>query len=137
MIQKDRKYTREHEWVKVSGDVAVIGLSHHAVEQLGDIVFVEIPPVGTQIKQMEPCGVIESVKATSEIFSPLSGKVIEANTKLMAELNGAENPDFAPQVINEDPYEGGWLLKIKPSNLAELDALFTPEGYDEMLKSLV
>ena len=123
MVKKDRLYTNEHEWVKVEGNIATIGITDHAQEQLGDIVFVELPGVGTKVQKMKPCGSVESVKAVSELFSPISGEVYEINTQLEA------NPIW----VNEDPNEKGWMLKIKDFDANDLNDLLKPEDYEKLL----
>jgi len=133
-IPEDLFYTREHEWVKVEEGIATIGLTQHAGEQLGDIVFVEMPEIGDKIEQMEECGVIESVKTASEMFAPISGEVILANKNLLQEVDGEENEDFHPEYINQEPYKKGWMLKIKLSDESELDNLLSPGEYAELIK---
>ena len=118
----DRRYTNEHEWAKVDGDVAIVGITHHAQDALGDIVFLELPEVGRQLAQNEPLGVVESVKAVSDIYSPVSGEVVEVNA---AAVGG-------PEAINSDPYEAGWMIKVRLADPSELDALMTAEEYDAL-----
>ena len=122
MVPKDLKYSEEHEWVQVEGETAVIGVTDYAQKELGDIVFVELPPVGEHLSQSEPFGTVEAVKAVSEIFAPVSGEVIEINEML-------EN---TPQVINQDPYGEGWMVKIKLANQKELENLLSPDEYKEL-----
>lgn len=126
MNPKNCKYTKEHEWVRLEGDIAIVGITDYAQEQLGDMVYVELPEVGTSVVQFEPCGVIESVKAASDLFSPLSGEVTTINEEL---------PD-KPELVNEDPYSKGWMIEVKPSDLAELDNLLTAKDYEDFLKTL-
>jgi glycine cleavage system H protein len=114
----DLKYTKDHEWVRVSGDEAAVGITDFAQRQLGDVVFVELPEVGRRVKQGEPFGTIESVKAVSELFSPLSGEVIAANTDLGAH----------PEVVNTAPHET-WMIRLRPSALGEADALMDAAAY--------
>lgn len=121
MDPEDRKYTKEHEWVKMEGEMSVVGITHHAQEQLGDIVFLELPKPGDRVTQFKPLGVVESVKAASDIFSPMSGTVVEVNAKAVAE----------PQIVNQSPYGDGWLIRLHPDDLAELDALMTAQQYGE------
>ena len=123
-VPGDLKYTKEHEWVKVSGNVATIGITDYAQGELGDIVFVELPEIGAAVSQMGKCGTIEAVKAVSEMFSPLSGKVVEVNAAL----------DSDPMIINRDPYGTGWMLKVEVSNQAELGKLLDATGYNAILK---
>ena len=113
------KYTEEHEWVQVEGDIVTIGITDFAQDALGDIVFVELPEVGYKAESGKTFGVVESVKAVSDIFSPVSGEVIEINEEL---------PD-TPELVNTSPYEGAWMLKIKLSNAAELDELLDADAY--------
>jgi glycine cleavage system H protein len=123
-VLADLKYTKEHEWVKVAGKVATIGVTDYAQGELGDIVFVELPEIGAQVTQMGKCGTIEAVKAVSEMFSPVSGKVVEVNSAL----------DSDPMIINRDPYGAGWMLKVEVSNPAELEQLLDANGYNGILK---
>lgn len=119
----DLKYSVEHEWIRVDGDTGVVGITSFAAEQVGDIVFVELPAVGTTISQGKPFGVIESVKAVSELFAPVSGEVIEVNAALTD----------APEGVGEAPYGDGWLVKVKVANPAELDNLMDVAGYIALL----
>ena len=118
-VPKDLKYAKTHEWVRVSGDVATIGITDHAQQELTDIVFVEVPDVGRQIKAGDACAVVESVKTANDIYSPVSGQVTEVNGAVVAD----------PALVNSEPYAGGWFYKIKLSNPAELDALLGPGQY--------
>jgi glycine cleavage system H protein len=120
------KFTREHEWVDVKGESAIVGLSEYAQEQLGDIVFVELPAVGATFDQGEQAAVIESVKAASEIYAPISGKVTEVN----------EGLDASPETINEDATGEGWLFKMSVRDAGELDGLMDKASYDEYHASL-
>lgn len=116
------KFTKEHEWIIISSEgLAMIGISDFAQEQLGDIVSVELPKVGSKFRQMQPMAIVDSVKASSDIYSPLSGEVVQVNDEL------SEHPEW----INESPYELGWIVKIKPSKLEELDDLMTAGQYSE------
>ena len=123
-VKANLKYTKEHEWVKVEGNIATIGISDYAQRELGDVVFVELPKVGTKAEQMKPFGVIEAVKAVSDLFSPLSGEVVEVNNKLESESG----------LINKDPYGEGWIIKIKVGNLGELDSLLSADDYLKLLE---
>jgi glycine cleavage system H protein len=123
-IPEGLKYTREHEWVKIEGDVAIVGITEYAQGELGDIVFVELPPVGKAVKQMEPFGTIEAVKAVSEMFSPLSGVVKETNKSLEKDST----------VINKDPYGAGWVIKIAKFDPAEVNALLDVASYRKLLE---
>lgn len=116
------KYTEQHEWVKLEGDVAIIGITDFAQAALGDLVFVELPSVGRKVKAHEAFVVVESVKAASEVYAPLSGEVVEVNESLSK----------SPEVINTAPYDAGWICKIKISDKGELDALMAAEKYQEL-----
>lgn len=118
------KFTKEHEWIIISSEgLAMIGISDFAQEQLGDIVSVELPKVGSKFRQMQPMAIVDSVKASSDIYSPLSGEVVQVNDEI------SEHPEW----INESPYELGWIVKIKPSKLEELDDLMTAGQYSEFI----
>ena len=119
------KYTKSHEWVKLEEDgTATIGITHHAQELLGDMVFVEIPKVGRQLQQGEECAVVESVKAAADVYTPITGEVISINPELEA----------APEKINQDAYSA-WLYKLKPTNSADLNDLLDSTGYQKLLES--
>ena len=122
-IRDDLKYTKEHEWVRVEGDRATVGVTDYAQRQLGDVVFIELPQLGVQLEQMKAFGVIEAVKAVSDIFSPISGEVAEVNSQLESQSN----------LINTDPYGEGWIIKIKVKDPAELDALLSPGDYRKLV----
>jgi glycine cleavage system H protein len=124
-IKDDLRYTKEHEWVKVEGDVATMGITDYAQKELGDVVFVELPQVGTKVEQMKSFGVIEAVKAVSDLFSPLTGEVVQVNTQLESQSN----------LINSDPYGQGWIIKIKVKEPKELDALLSPADYRKLVES--
>jgi glycine cleavage system H protein len=119
----DRKYTKEHEWVKLDGDTGTIGITDYAQDQLGDIVFVELPDVGATVSAMQKFGEIESVKAVSELFSPVSGEVVERNEEL----------NDNPQWVNDSPYDEGWMLKVKLSG--EPENLMTADEYEKFLET--
>ncbi|MCK5124949.1 MAG: glycine cleavage system protein GcvH [candidate division Zixibacteria bacterium] len=123
-IPADLLYTKEHEWVRVEGDIIIIGITDYAQGELGDIVFVELPESGTEVKQMDVFGTIEAVKAVSEMFSPVTGTIDD--------VNGMIEEDAG--VINSDPYGDGWMLKIKVSDSGELDGLLTAEQYNELIE---
>jgi glycine cleavage system H protein len=123
-LPKELRYSEEHEWVKVEGDKVRVGITDFAQSELGDIVFVELPEVGAEVKANEPFGSVESVKTVSELYAPISGKVVEVNE----ELN--DNPEY----VNESPYEKAWMIVIEPSDLSEVDNLMTAEQYEEMIK---
>lgn len=122
----DNKYTKDHEWVRLEGDTALVGITDYAQSELGDVVFVDLPEVGTQVKQGETFGVVESVKAASDLFAPVSGEVLEVNSALQD----------APELVNQEPYAGGWMLKVRPSDLGELDNIMDAAAYDDHVKSL-
>jgi glycine cleavage system H protein len=122
-VPSDLKYTKSHEWVRVNGDTATIGISDHAQHELTDIVFVELPDKGRKVKAGEACAVVESVKTASDIYSPLSGEIVEINQAVV------DNPALA----NKEPHAGGWFFKIKLANPAELSALLSPEKYQAQI----
>ena len=126
MLLNNVKYTQEHEWVLLEGDVATIGISSYAIDELGDIVFVELPKVGTEFSQMDELGTVESVKTVSSLYIPLSGAIVEVNETLQD----------APETVNEAPYGNGWLIKVKIDDRAEYDDLMTSEEYETYLESL-
>ena len=123
-VPEGLKYTREHEWAKIEGDVAIVGITEYAQGELGDIVFVELPAVGKVVKQMESFGTIEAVKAVSEMFSPLSGVIKETNLSLEKDST----------VINKDPYGAGWIIKIAKFDPAEVNALLDAASYRKLLE---
>ena len=123
-ISEDVKYTKEHEWVKIEGDVAIEGITDYAQSELSDIVMVEPPEVGRKVKAGEAIGTIEAVKAVSDLFAGLSGEVIEINDKVVAD----------PSIINKDPYGEGWLYKLKIENPKEVDRLLLPDQYKELIE---
>lgn len=120
----DVKYTDDHEWAKVEGDLVSVGISDYAQDQLGEIVFVEMPEIGDTFGRGDEFGSVESVKAVSEIFLPIAGKIVEVNSDL----------EDAPELVNTDCYSKGWLVKIKPDDLSEMDSLKDQAAYLEMLK---
>lgn len=124
MIPQDLKYTNDHEWVRVAGNVAEVGITDFAQEQLGDIVFVEVPSVGAEVEANATFGVVESVKTVSDMYAPVSGKVVEVNERLTE-----DGSSFAPEIVNQDPYGAGWMLRIEMSKPEELDALLDAAGY--------
>ncbi len=123
-IKEDVLYTKEHEWVKVDGDIATVGISDYAQEQLGDIVYVELPEKGKVVKQMETVATIEAVKTAADVYSPVSGEVIEVNSDL-------ENK---PELINEAPYGKGWIVKLKMTNPDDVKGLLSAEDYKKLLE---
>lgn len=123
MYPKELRYSSEHEWAKVERGRVRVGITTFAAEKLSDVVFVELPKVGARVAFMQPCGVIESVKAVSDIYSPVSGKVVEVNTTL----------NDTPEVVNSDPYGRGWILLVEPDDVKELDKLMAAEQYVKMI----
>ena len=123
MVPQDLRYTKDHEWVRLSGDSATVGITQFASEQLGDIVFVELPAVGASVTAQATFGVVESVKAVSDLFSPLSGTVTEINPALAGQ----------PELVNSDPYGGGWMLKLTVADAGQLDELLDPAAYDSLI----
>jgi glycine cleavage system H protein len=121
---KELRYSEEHEWVKVEGENVRVGITHFAQSELGDIVFVELPEVGAEVTADEPFGSVESVKTVSELYAPISGKVVEVN----------EDLNDSPEFVNESPYEKAWMIVIQPSDSSELNNLMTAEQYEEMIK---
>lgn len=119
------KYTNEHEWIRLEGDVAYVGITDYAQEQLGDIVFVDIPTVGETLEANEVFGTIEVVKTISDLFLPIAGEIVEQNETL------EENPEL----VNKDPYGEGWLIKMKPANASDLDNLLDAEAYKAVVNS--
>jgi glycine cleavage system H protein len=122
MIPSDLRYTKEHEWVRVAGDEATIGITQHAADQLGDIVFVELPEPGRRLEQFATFGVVESVKAVSDLFAPVAGEVMEGNASLTA----------TPEVVNSDPYGAGWMLRVRLSDPAQLEQLLDAAAYEAL-----
>lgn len=121
-----QKYTEDHEWIRIEGDVGTIGITDYAQEQLGDIVFVELPDIGKNVSKGDEAAVVESVKAASEIYAPVAGEIVEVNSAL--------NDD--PAIVNSDPTGGGWFLKIKLTDALAADALMDEAGYQAFLKTL-
>lgn len=124
IIKDDLRYTKEHEWVKLEKDLATMGITDYAQGELGDIVFVELPKVGTKVEQMKSFGVIEAVKAVSELFSPVTGEVVEVNAKLESEAG----------LINKDSYGEGWIIKVKVKDKSEVNKLLSAEDYKKLLE---
>src|SRR5512141_2295232 len=122
-VPADLRYTKEHEWAKLEGDKARVGITAFAQEQLGDVVFVELPKVGARITAMKAFGVVESVKAVSDLFAPLSGEVVEVNAELSKK----------PEVVNADPYGNGWMIVVKLANPKEIEALLTAAAYEQLI----
>jgi glycine cleavage system H protein len=124
-VPENLHYSKDHEWVRVEGDTAVVGITDHAQEQLGDVVYVELPKAGEEFAAHESFGSVESVKAVSEIFTPISGKV--------SDVNGSLNDE--PEKVNQDPYGEGWMLKIKMTSSGEVDSLLTAAEYEDFTKA--
>lgn len=123
MIPQDLKYAKSHEYARIEGNEATIGITDYAAEQLGDVVFVELPEVGRELSKGDSFGVVESVKAVSDLYAPLSGKVIAVNERLNEESS----------LINDDPYGEGWIIKIAPSNPEEIDTILDAQQYKELV----
>ncbi|NWF54836.1 MAG: glycine cleavage system protein GcvH [Syntrophaceae bacterium] len=122
-VPKDLKYTQDHEWARLEGKAAIVGITDYAQDQLGSIVFVELPPLGKSVKKGETVVTVDSVKAVAEVYSPFSGEVEETNESLKD----------VPEMINQDPYGQGWMVKIKYSDPSQLDGLMSPEAYQAFL----
>ncbi|MDO8881130.1 MAG: glycine cleavage system protein GcvH [Coriobacteriia bacterium] len=123
MYPKDLKYDREHEWVRLEGGIAVMGISHFAQDQLGEVVYVDLPTAGATLSAGDSFGEIESVKSVSELFSPVSGEIVEVNDEL----------SDTPETVNEDPYGDGWMIKVSLSDPSQVDALMDADGYEAFL----
>ena len=123
MVPGDLRYTKEHEWVRVDGDEATVGITQYAADQLGDIVFVELPDAGRTLEQFATFGVVESVKAVSDLFAPVSGEVSGTNGDLAGQ----------PELVNSDPYGGGWMVKMRLSDPTQLDQLLDPAAYEQLV----
>jgi glycine cleavage system H protein len=119
----DLRYTRDHEWVRVDGDKATVGITQYAADQLGDIVFVELPDTGRELEEAKPFGVVESVKAVSDLFAPLTGSVTSTNDALAA----------SPELVNSDPYGEGWMITITVRDVSEIDDLLDGSAYDDLV----
>jgi len=123
MVPTDLHYTRDHEWVRVDGNEATVGITAYAADQLGDIVFVELPDVGRSLDQFATFGVVESVKAVSDLFAPVGGEVVETNAALTGQ----------PELVNTEPYEGGWMVRLRLADAAQLDGLLDATTYDALI----
>lgn len=126
MYPQDFFYTKDHEWIQVKGDQALVGITEFAQKQLGDVVYIELPAVGSRLDVHQTIGSIESVKAVSEVFSPVSGEVVEVN----ADLNGS------PELVNQDPHGKGWIIRLKLKNKADLNPLIKAAEYEKFLEGL-
>jgi glycine cleavage system H protein len=122
-IPADLRYSKDHEWVRVDGDTGAVGITDYAQDQLGDIVYLDLPAVGASIVQHEKMGEIESVKAVSDLFSPVSGEVVEVNQEAVD----------APELLNQEPYGRGWLLKVRLRDAGELDSLLSAQAYEALI----
>jgi glycine cleavage system H protein len=123
MVPGDLRYTKDHEWVRVEGDEAIVGITQFAADQLGDIVFVELPDAGRTLDQHATFGVVESVKAVSDLFAPVTGEVAAANDELAG----------TPEVVNSDPYGDGWMLRVKLADPAQVDTLLDAAAYEQLV----
>ena len=123
MVPAELRYTKDHEWVRVEGDEATVGITAYAADQLGDIVFVELPESGRELRQFATFGVVESVKAVSDLFAPVSGEVTSGNDALAS----------APELVNSDPYGDGWMIRLKLANPTEVDELLDAAAYDALI----
>ena len=119
----DRRYTKEHEWVRVENDLGTVGITDYAQDQLGDLVYLDLSSSGTQVKQLDKLGEIESVKAVSDLYSPVSGELVEVNQEVVDR----------PELVNQSPYGQGWLVRLRLADPAEVDGLLTAEQYDELI----
>ena len=126
MYPEENLYTKDHEWIHVEGDVAIVGITDYAQHELGDVVYVDLPGVGDTFDASEPFGSVESVKAVSEVFSPVSGEVLAVNPKL----------EETPELVNESPHEKAWMIKIRVSNPEELKEMLSAEDYEEYIQEL-
>jgi glycine cleavage system H protein len=122
MVPADLRYTKDHEWVRLEGDTATIGVTDFAANQLGDVVFVDLPAVGKSVEQFATFGVVESVKAVSDLYAPLSGEVLEVNS----DLGGK------PELVNSDPFGGGWMIRVKVADAGQVEGLLDAAGYQQL-----
>ncbi|MHB1004643.1 MAG: glycine cleavage system protein GcvH [Chloroflexota bacterium] len=125
MVPKDLKYSKEHEWVKVEGDEAIIGITDYAQAELGDVVFIELPKQGDPVTQFQTFGVVESVKAASDLYSPVGGEVTAVNAKLLDQ----------PEMVNKSPYQDAWMIRVRLSDPKEVDALLSADDYEAFIAS--
>ena len=123
MVPSDLRYTKDHEWVRLEGDTATVGVTQYAADQLGDVVFVDQPDVGRSVEQFATFGVVESVKAVSDLYAPVSGEVVEANPELAGQ----------PELVNSDPYGAGWIIKVRVADASQLEGLLDAEAYDQLI----
>jgi glycine cleavage system H protein len=125
-VPANLKYTEEHEWVKKDGDLLVVGITDHAQGSLGDVVFLELPDAGRKLTKGKPFGVVESVKAVSDLYAPVDGEVVEVNSALVG----------TPELVNKDPYGGAWMIKVKPANAGDADGLLDSAAYTAFLSKI-
>jgi glycine cleavage system H protein len=125
MTPEGLRYTKDHEWAKKDGDLVVVGITHFAQDQLGDVVFVELPQVGKTLESGQSFGVIEAVKTVSDLYAPVAGEVVETNSELASQ----------PALVNQAPYEGGWMVKIRPTDPADLDHLLDAGAYKSLIEA--
>ncbi len=125
-VPDDRRYTRDHEWALLEGDTVRVGITEYAQHELGDVVFVELPAVGSKVTQFKEFGVVESVKAASDLFSPITGEVVESNGEL------GDHPEY----VNDSPYDKGWIMRVRPEDAAQLDEILDAAGYRELIGGL-
>jgi glycine cleavage system H protein len=123
MVPTDLRYTKDHEWVRLEGDTATIGVTDFAAHELGDVVFVDLPEPGRGIEQFGTFGVVESVKAVSDLYAPVSGEVTDVNAALTGQ----------PELVNSDPFGAGWMIRVRVSNAAQVDGLLEPEAYERLI----
>jgi glycine cleavage system H protein len=123
MVPAELRYTKEHEWVAIDGQLATVGITQYAADQLGDVVFVELPAVGRALEQFATFGVVESVKAVSDLFAPLAGEVVETNEALSGN----------PELVNSEPFTGGWMVKLRLDDPAQADALLAADAYEQLI----
>ena len=123
MVPADLRYTKDHEWVRLDGDEATVGITDYAADQLGDIVFVELPDVGKALDQFAPFGVVESVKAVSDLYAPVGGEVVGTNDELAGK----------PEVVNSDPYGAGWMVRVRLADSSQIDELLDAAAYDDLI----
>ena len=123
MVPADLRYTKDHEWVRIDGDQATVGVTEFAAQQLGDVVFVDLPPIGKSIEQFATFGVVESVKAVSDMYAPIGGQVVETNPALADR----------PELVNSDPFGEGWMIRLKVADAAQLAGLLDPAAYEELV----
>jgi glycine cleavage system H protein len=123
MVPAELRYTKEHEWVAIADQVATVGITQYAADQLGDVVFVELPAVGRALEQFSTFGVVESVKAVSDLFAPVAGEVIEVNEALSS----------SPELVNSEPFAGGWMVKLRLADPAQVDALLAADAYEQLI----